>query len=209
MHRIMAAHSAKLADTMETGSRSLIDAPGPSASSVPPWHGARPRRTGANRRAQKSRAHAKAIQLLLKGFAEIQDHRGGRLSRLGMALRSALSESKPHDGANCASTSSIVATPEAQDSMAPPTHVDSGGSDISRKEAHADDDKPNAVAPHGMPLVHRLGEGPLPGWAGPQDYWDNWQDHDNMDEEITPQLGAVSDGGGSLDLYCPASGFTQ
>ena len=68
---------------------------------------------------------------------------------------------------------------------------------------------PNTLAPKSMPLVHRLREGPLPSWVGPQDYWDNWQDHDNMDKEITPQLGAVSDSGGSLDLYCSAPRFTQ
>ena len=57
---------------------------------APPARGSRPRRTAAARRAQHDRAHARAVQLLLRSFASLREHRGGQPSRLGVALAAAL-----------------------------------------------------------------------------------------------------------------------
>eukprot|EP00969_Alexandrium_andersonii_P102918 4541430-Alexandrium_andersonii.AAC.1 len=51
----------------------------------------RPNRTALARREQHGRAHGRAVQLLLREFALIQQHRGGQFSRPGEALRRALS----------------------------------------------------------------------------------------------------------------------
>eukprot|EP00969_Alexandrium_andersonii_P211287 9331509-Alexandrium_andersonii.AAC.1 len=48
-------------------------------------------RTALARREKYGRAHGRAVQLLLREFALTQQHRGGQLSRLGSALRRALS----------------------------------------------------------------------------------------------------------------------
>jgi hypothetical protein len=59
----------------------------------PPWWTLRPRRSGAQRRAQKLRQQGRAIQHLLKAFGEITKHRGGELSQLGLAVNLALQTS--------------------------------------------------------------------------------------------------------------------
>ena len=51
----------------------------------------RPNRTAASRREQYARAEARRVGHLLKGFAKARQHRGGQLSRLGLALQEALS----------------------------------------------------------------------------------------------------------------------
>ena len=51
----------------------------------------RPNRTAASRREQYARAEARRVGHLLKGFAQVRQHRGGQLSRLGLALQEALS----------------------------------------------------------------------------------------------------------------------
>mmetsp|Transcript_16738 Transcript_16738/g.23039 ORF Transcript_16738/g.23039 Transcript_16738/m.23039 type:complete len:266 (-) Transcript_16738:156-953(-) len=52
----------------------------------PPWRQGRPRRSGAARREQAVRAHARAVQQLLKGCEALEQHRGCQPSRLGAAL---------------------------------------------------------------------------------------------------------------------------
>jgi hypothetical protein len=53
----------------------------------PPWVvGGRPRRSGAARRAQTVRAHARAAQRLIQGFAALHHHRGCQPTELGAAL---------------------------------------------------------------------------------------------------------------------------
>ena len=75
------------------------------------WHG-RPRRSGAQRRAQKERAHARGIQHLLGAFAEVQSHRGGQLTVLGEALLQALSPFPAADtDVAAAATSAAAAAP--------------------------------------------------------------------------------------------------
>ena len=75
------------------------------------WHD-RPRRSGAQRRAQKERAHARAIQHLLGAFAEVQAHRGGQLTVLGEALLQALSPAPAADtDVAAAATAAAVAAP--------------------------------------------------------------------------------------------------
>ena len=54
-----------------------------------PWLTQRPRRAGANRRAQQLRAEARTVSRLLKCFAQLQ-HRGCSNTILGAALASAL-----------------------------------------------------------------------------------------------------------------------
>ena len=54
------------------------------------WLAGRPRRSGTARRAQASRAHSRAVQLLLRGFREVRQHRGCQASVLGSALETAL-----------------------------------------------------------------------------------------------------------------------
>ena len=73
------------------------------------WHG-RPRRSGAQRRAQKERAHARTIQHLLAAFAEVQSHRGGQLTVLGEALLQALQPASAA-GTEAATTSAAAAAP--------------------------------------------------------------------------------------------------
>lgn len=53
------------------------------------------RRSGAARRAQAARADARAVQRLLRGFKELEQHRGCCSSRLGAALSSVLREPVP------------------------------------------------------------------------------------------------------------------
>ena len=55
-----------------------------------PWARVRPRRSAAERRAQRQRAQFRAVQHLLRGFKAITDHRGGTPSLLAGALASAL-----------------------------------------------------------------------------------------------------------------------
>ena len=50
----------------------------------------RPRRSAAERRQQRLRAEARVVQRLLKGFAQLHDHRGCRTTLLGSALAQAL-----------------------------------------------------------------------------------------------------------------------
>ena len=52
----------------------------------------RTRRSAAARRAQRERATARVAQALLRGFAELRQHRGGRPSRLAAALAAALDD---------------------------------------------------------------------------------------------------------------------
>ena len=58
-------------------------------SAEAPARGGRPRRTAAARRAQHERANARAVQLLLRSFASLREHRGGEPSTLGNALAAA------------------------------------------------------------------------------------------------------------------------
>ena len=52
----------------------------------PPWDvGGRPRRSGAARRAQTVRAHARSAQRLIQGFAALRHHRGCQPTELGAA----------------------------------------------------------------------------------------------------------------------------
>ena len=53
---------------------------------LPPWRAGRPRRSAAERRAQRSRAHGRVAQALLRCFADLAAHRGCQPSRLGIAL---------------------------------------------------------------------------------------------------------------------------
>jgi hypothetical protein len=52
----------------------------------PPWRAGRPRRSAGERRAQRSRAHGRVAQALLRCFADLATHRGCQPSRLGIAL---------------------------------------------------------------------------------------------------------------------------
>ena len=62
-----------------------------------PQPGARRRRTAAERRAQRARAEARAVGALLRCFASVDQHRGGRLPRLSRALQAAL---RPEPGSS-------------------------------------------------------------------------------------------------------------
>ena len=56
------------------------------------WRRARRRKSGAERRAQYNRAHARSLQVLLRAFDEVSRHRGGQCSRLAKALMASLNE---------------------------------------------------------------------------------------------------------------------
>ena len=73
------------------------------SSAVPPWKVQRPRRSGAQRRAQYDRAHAKAIGHLLKAFAALQ-HRGCSNTKLGAALAEVLCPAAAAAAASTAAT---------------------------------------------------------------------------------------------------------
>ena len=72
-----------------------MEAPPTARPLQPPWAFGRPRRTGAQRRAQALRAEGRTFQRLLKVFAELQGHRGGQPSQLGTALAAALRHFEP------------------------------------------------------------------------------------------------------------------
>ena len=57
-----------------------------------PWLEGRPRRSGAARREQALRSQARAVQKLLAAFKELDQHRGCKTSKLGLALESALQQ---------------------------------------------------------------------------------------------------------------------
>ena len=61
------------------------------------WWQSRHRKTAHERRQQRFRAEARTASRLLRAFQEVQGHRGGQLSKLGMALQAALActESAP------------------------------------------------------------------------------------------------------------------
>ena len=50
----------------------------------------RRKKTAKKRREQRAPAHARALQLLLKGVGEIEAHRGGALTKAGMLLKGCL-----------------------------------------------------------------------------------------------------------------------
>ena len=56
----------------------------------PPWASRRPRRSAAERRAQALRAEGRVCQRLLTSFSELQSHRGGWPTQLGLAFADAL-----------------------------------------------------------------------------------------------------------------------
>ena len=58
----------------------------------------RPRRTAAERRAQKQRSEARVIQKMLRGFSELEAHRGCRPTVLGAALAQVLRSSSTESG---------------------------------------------------------------------------------------------------------------
>ena len=62
-----------------------------------PQPGARRRRTAAERRAQRDRAEARVVGALLRCFASVDQHRGGRLPRLSRAHQVA---SRPEPGSS-------------------------------------------------------------------------------------------------------------
>ena len=66
-------------------------------ASVMAWWQSRHRKTAHERRQQRFRAEARTASRLLRAFQEVQGHRGGQLSKLGMALQAALAgtESAP------------------------------------------------------------------------------------------------------------------
>ena len=157
---------------------------------IPPWRRCRQRRSGAARRAQKDRGNARAVQKLLKGFEELSNHRGGKLSYLGHALHTALKESfkKPRDV-------QPDGFPECDGIPADTGCVPSGGSGIAQTHS-----KGNLVSPKdtNMPAseVHHVDR-------------QQHEDKEEAEQDKPPQLGTVSDSRGSLDLYCPVPGFTQ
>ena len=66
-------------------------------ASVMAWWQSRHKKTAHERRQQRFRAEARTASRLLRAFQEVQGHRGGQLSKLGMALQAALAgtESAP------------------------------------------------------------------------------------------------------------------
>ena len=80
----------------------------------PPWVvGGRPRRSGAARRAQTVRAHARAAQRLIQGFAALHHHRGCQPTDLGVALAVVLIRQ------TCAPPSTPTPTPPPRADAAP------------------------------------------------------------------------------------------
>ena len=73
-----------------------VEAGGIRASVMARWQ-SRHRKTAHDRRQQRLRAEARTASRLLRAFQEVQGHRGGQLSKLGMALQAALAgtESAP------------------------------------------------------------------------------------------------------------------
>ena len=78
----------------------------------------RPRRTAAERRAQRRRATGRAVQQLLRAFEELTCHRGCMPSRLGRALQAALHGSQSAQPGMASSAAPDVARTSAPASVA-------------------------------------------------------------------------------------------
>ena len=112
--------------------------PAPPALSPPPWHAARPRRSGAARRAQAQRAQGRAVQVLLRCFVQLASHRGCQPTQLGSALSRLLSVHGSPGQTGCASDAS-------------PNHAQGCASDASPSpkapQGCASDASPNPAPP--------------------------------------------------------------
>ena len=75
----------------------------------------RRKKTAVERRDQRHRAEARVLQRMLKGFGDVASHRGGRLSRLGEALRVALQL----PDAPCAASAATVTVDTDMDRVPP------------------------------------------------------------------------------------------
>jgi hypothetical protein len=115
----------------------------------PPWaaHG-RPRRSGAARRAQALRAHARAAQKLIQGFAALHHHRGCQPTALGAALAVALvRQAAPPPRASPTRAGAATDAPTFAPAPAPPPRADAAPLGGAAAPAAARDAGSSAGAP--------------------------------------------------------------
>ena len=81
---------------------------------MPEGYAPRRRKTAKERRAQRLRSEARAMQRLLHGLMDLQVHRGSQLSRVGVALRDVLQSDVDRGVSQAVCEPSLVA-PEPKD----------------------------------------------------------------------------------------------
>jgi hypothetical protein len=115
----------------------------------PPWRAGRPRRSAGERRAQRSRAHGRVAQALLRCFADLATHRGCQPSRLGIALGALLAA----EGQGATVEAALSQDPEATAMPAPGVSCAATGATALPAPAASQDPEATAMPAPGVPCA--------------------------------------------------------